>query len=116
MNLNELNEQSYSELEEYWVHVFLNLLKEQDKEKWIIPYYNTSFSNGQKIMDMNPIFSAKSKTSHKSIRIIQEAVNEEDDVEYWIDTNQKNELVMVCSLSKQHVQKVKEIIERWISE
>ncbi|VUG05421.1 hypothetical protein PPOLYM_01801 [Paenibacillus polymyxa] len=24
MNLNELNEQSYSELEEYWVHVFLN--------------------------------------------------------------------------------------------
>lgn len=61
MNLNELNEQSYSELEEYWVHVFLNLLKEQDKEKWIIPYYNTSFSNGQKIMDMNPIFRLNQK-------------------------------------------------------
>ncbi|MDY7993056.1 hypothetical protein UY286_20145 [Paenibacillus polymyxa] len=82
----------------------------------MISYYNTSFSNGQKIMDMNPIFSAKSKISHKSIRIIHETVNEEDDVHHWLDTNGKNELVIICSLSQQHVQRVKGIIERWIYE
>ncbi|QDA28301.1 hypothetical protein EJ573_04315 [Paenibacillus polymyxa] len=116
MNLNGLNEQSYTELEDYWVRVFLNLVQDQDKENWVIPYYNTSVSNGQKVMDMNPIFSAKSKISHKSIRIIHETVNEGDDVYYWLDTNGKNELVIICSPSQQHVHKVKGIIKRWIYE
>ena len=40
MNLNELNEQSYTELEDYWVRVSLNLVQNQDKENWVIPYYN----------------------------------------------------------------------------
>lgn len=61
MNLNELNEQSYTELEDYWVRVFLNVVQDQDKENWVIPYYNTSFSNGQKVMDMNPIFRLNQK-------------------------------------------------------
>ncbi|AJE53020.1 hypothetical protein [Paenibacillus polymyxa] len=116
MNLNGLNEQSYTELEDYWMRVFLNVVQDQDKENWVILYYNTSFSNGQKVMDMNPIFSAKSKLSHKSIRLIQETDHEEDDVHYWLDTNGKNELVIICSLSQQHVRKVKEIIKRWIYE
>ncbi|KZE77783.1 MULTISPECIES: hypothetical protein [Paenibacillus] len=116
MNLNELNEQSYTELEDYWVRVFLNVVQDQDKENWVIPYYNTTYSNGQKIIDMNPIFSAKSKINHKSIRIIHETDHEEDDVHYWLDTNGKNELVIICPLSQQHVRKVKGIIERWIYE
>ncbi|MCV9948592.1 hypothetical protein [Paenibacillus sp. BT-177] len=41
MNLNGLNEQSYTELEDYWVRVFLNVVQDQDKENWVIPYYNT---------------------------------------------------------------------------
>ncbi len=65
-------------------------------------------------MDANPIFSAKSKSSNKSIKIIQELPDDFDGVESWIDTNGKNEMVVICSLSRVNLKKVEEIIVSWI--
>lgn len=108
------NEEVYLELESFWVDFFLKLIKQSDRCNWIIPYYKTVFSNGKKFMDANPIFSAKSKSSNKSIKIIQELPDDFDGVESWIDTNGKNEMVVICSLSRVNLKKVEEIIVSWI--
>ncbi|MBD1229460.1 hypothetical protein IQ211_17875 [Xenorhabdus griffiniae] len=111
---NYLNdEQVYCELEKYWDSLFLSIINDRRSE-WIIPYYNTHYSNGMKFMDANPIFSAKSKLTDKSIKIIQEPLEELDSVRYWVDSNGKNELVVICSFSEENLSNVKRIINEWL--
>ncbi|WP_244967860.1 hypothetical protein [Xenorhabdus budapestensis] len=111
---NYLNdEQIYCELEQYWNSLFFNMINGSGDE-WIVPYYNTSYNNGLKFMDANPIFSAKSKITDKSIKIIQEPLEELDSIQYWVDSNGKNELVIICSFSEKNLSDVKKLIKKWL--
>lgn len=114
------DEDMYSALEKYWIDMFFMLLHKEniDGKDWICPYYNTTFSNGKKMMDGNPIFSAKSKGKNKIIRIIQESSKNGAIFSYWInssmDNRSQNELVIVCTLNNNNLEKIKEIIISWI--
>lgn len=68
-------------------------------------------------MDGNPIFSAKSKKENKIIKIIQESSNNDDVFSYWINENSSpNELVIVCTLNNNNIEKIKKVIINWIKE
>lgn len=69
------------------------------------------------MMDGNPIFSAKSKKENKIIKIIQESFNNDDVFSYWINENSSpNELVIVCTLNNNNIEKIKKVIINWIKE
>ncbi len=69
------------------------------------------------MMDGNPIFSAKSKKENKIIKIIQESSNIDDVFSYWINENSSpNELVIVCTLNNNNIEKIKKVIINWIKE
>lgn len=109
----------YSSLEKYWMDMFFMWLHQENigGSDWICPYYNTTFSNGKKMMDGNPIFSAKSKKENKIIKIIQESSNNDDVFSYWINENSSpNELVIVCTLNNNNIEKIKKVIINWIKE
>lgn len=109
----------YSSLEKYWMDMFFMWLHQENigGSDWICPYYNTTFSNGKKMMDGNSIFSAKSKKENKIIKIIQESSNNDDVFSYWINENSSpNELVIVCTLNNNNIEKIKKVIINWIKE
>lgn len=113
------DEDVYSSLEKYWMDMFFMWLHQENIEgsDWICPYYNTTFSNGKKMMDGNPIFSAKSKKENKIIKIIQESSNNDDVFSYWNNENSSpNELVIVCTLNNNNIEKIKKVIINWIKE
>ncbi|EHU5360064.1 hypothetical protein KZA78_002605 [Listeria monocytogenes] len=107
------NEEKYLELETYWANLFVSIAN-NSKEDWVFPYYNTEFSNGKKIMDANPIFSAASTKSNKILKVILVSLDELAGVNTWI--NDRNELVVVCSMSDKNVGKVCLIISEWLNE
>lgn len=114
------NEDVYTALEKYWIDMFFMLLHKEniDGSDWICPYYNTTFSNGKKMMDGNPIFSAKSKKKNKIIKIIQESSKNRNVFSYWMNSSMGNrsqkELVIVCTLNNNNLEKIKDIIINWI--
>lgn len=115
------DEDVYIALEKYWIDMFFMLLHNEniDGGDWVCPYYNTTFSNGKKMMDGNPIFSAISKKRNKVIKIIQESPENGNVLSYWInssiDNNQsQKELVIVCTLNDRNLEKIKDIIISWI--
>ena len=109
------DKKAYDALERYWVTLFDFLLSnlKKDKTNWIYPYFNTNYSNGVKMMDANPIFSAKSIETNNIIRIIQEPFEESGSLEFWND-KEKKELVIVCVLDKEIEQRIKLMIEDWL--
>jgi hypothetical protein len=111
------NKNSYFLLEQYWIDFFYSILNERNEpvEEWIVPYYNTTFKNGEKFMDGNPIFSAKSYSTNKIIRIIQEIYEGEYTLNYWIE-HDKKELVLVVVLCKENISRIKYIINDWIDD
>lgn len=115
------DEEVYDALEKYWNDMFFMLLDKQnmDGSEWISPYYKTTFGNGKKMMDGNPIFSAKSKRKDKVIKIVQESPMNGNVISYWSNSSRgnnhdQNELVIVCTLNNQNLEKIKEIIISWI--
>ncbi|WP_222423558.1 hypothetical protein [Lysinibacillus sp. Y5S-8] len=114
------DEDMYTALEKYWIDMFFMWLHKEniDGSDWICPYYNTTFSNGKKMMDGNPIFSAKSKKENKIIKIIQESSKNESVFSYWTNCSKENsspnELVIVCTLNNNDFEKIQEIIINWI--
>ncbi|MFY0519814.1 hypothetical protein [Lysinibacillus sp. UGB7] len=115
------DEDVYTALEKYWIDMFFMLLHKENIDgcDWICPYYNTTFSNGKKMMDGNPIFSAKSKKKNKIIKIIQESSKNGDVFSYWMNSAMVNrsqkELVIVCTLNNNNLEKIKDIIISWIN-
>lgn len=110
------NTKTYFALEQFWVQLFYSVLNEQkiSLDNWIIPFYNTYFSNQEKDMDGNPIFSAKSKQTGRIIKIIQ-TTHDEDVLEIWQDTFDGNEeLVIYLTLRDKNADKVKSIINDWL--
>ncbi|MFJ5562470.1 hypothetical protein [Lysinibacillus xylanilyticus] len=114
------DEDVYTALEQYWIDMFFMLLQKEnfDGSDWICPYYNTTFNNGKKMMDGNPIFSAKLKKGNKIIKIIQESSKNGDVFSYWMNSSMGNrsqkELVIVCTLNNNNLEKIKDIIVNWI--
>lgn len=113
--------QTYIALEKFWINFFFSILASLNLEKseWITPYYNTTFSNGEKFMDGNPIFSAKSAKTEKTIRIVQEEYLGHEEFSSWIDFSLedeefKNELVIVCVLSEASLEKTKKEVTNWL--
>lgn len=115
------DEDVYNALEKYWIDMFYMLLQQEniDSSDWICPYYNTTFGNGKKMMDGNPIFSAISEKRNKVIKIIQESPKDGDVLSYWINSSIGNnqsqkELVIICTLNNCNLKKIKDIIISWI--
>lgn len=110
------NVTTYSQVEQFWLDLFWGIVDEhnQDRSAWISSYYNVCFSDGGKFMDGNPIFSSKNKINNKSIRVIQEKIDDFDDVQSRIDKKEKDELVLICSLTKDNLVEIKKVITDWI--
>lgn len=115
------DEEVYAALEKYWIDMFFMWLAKEkiDDSDWITPYYNTTFGNGKKMMDGNPIFSAKSIKNDKVIKIIQENPVNGNVLSYWSNRSMdndhnENELVVVCTLNHRNLEKVKEVIISWM--
>jgi len=66
------NTDEYSKLEQYIENIFVKLLNINsiNREKWIFPYFKTTYSDGTSFMDGNPIFSARAPNEKKIIKII----------------------------------------------
>jgi len=66
------NIDEYSKLEQYIENIFVKLLNINsiNREKWIFPYFKTTYSDGTSFMDGNPIFSARAPNEKKIIKII----------------------------------------------
>ncbi|MEK4425956.1 hypothetical protein [Solibacillus sp. FSL K6-1523] len=113
----------YHALESYWMKIFFMWLDTENinSSDWISPFYKTTFSNGKKMMDGNPIFSAKSRKDGRIIRVIQEDPIDGDVFTSWRNSTADskgilNELVIVCTLNSHNLEKVKKIIISWIVE
>jgi len=119
---NYLNDEKvYEALEKYWMDNFFKWLDTENinKSDWLSPFYKTTFSNGKKVMDGNPIFSARSKKDGRIIRVIQENPIEGDVFTSWRNSTVDakgtlNELVIVCTLNNDNLKKAKGIIISWI--
>lgn len=110
------NSKTYLALEQYWIQLFCSICDEHkiSLDNWIIPFYNTCFSNQEKDMDGNPIFSAKSKQTGRIVRIIQTNCDE-DVLEVWEDTFDGNEeLVIYLTWSTKNVDKARSFIDDWL--
>lgn len=66
------NTDEYSKLEQYIENIFVKLLNINsiNREKWVFPYFKTTYSDGTSFMDGNPIFSARAPNEKKIIKII----------------------------------------------
>lgn len=107
----------YDELEKFWIQMFEDILTSTGEKlnDWFVPFYTTTFSNGQKFFDGNPIFSAKSKICQKSVRVIQyKLITENGELVVWFDEMEKNELVISCQLSNAIWREVMAVIETFI--
>jgi hypothetical protein len=88
------------------------------------PYINVFASNGNKLRDGNPIFSAEVKNLNRAVRIIQEALEQPDDffISAWLDTfpidedNPLNELVIPLVLSEETQELAERLIVHWLVE
>jgi hypothetical protein len=111
------NKNSYFLLEQYWIDLFYSILSDRNEPvgEWTVPYYNTTFKNGEKCMDGNPIFSAKSDATNKIIRIIQEIYEGEYNLSYWVERDKK-EIVISVVLCEENISKIKCIINDWIDD
>jgi hypothetical protein len=111
------NKNSYLLLEEYWINLFYSILKDRHDsfEEWTVPYYNTMFKNGEKFMDGNPVFSAKSNSNNKIIRLIQEIYESEYTLNYWVERDKK-ELVIVLVFCEENINRIKRIINDWLDD
>ena len=117
------DEKVYNALEKYWIDLFFRWLDTENinQSDWISPFYKTAFNNGEKMMDGNPIFSAKSKKDGRTIRVILENPSEGDVFTTWRNSTPDakgilNELVIVCTFNSEHLKKAKGLIISWIVE
>jgi len=117
------DEKVYDALEKYWINKFFMWLDTENinNSDWISPFYKTSFSNGKKMMDGNPIFSARSRKDGRIIRVIQENPIDGDVFTSWRNSTVDargtlNELVIVCTLNSDNLNKAKGIMISWIVE
>lgn len=112
------SDEAFEAIEQYWKSLFINILNANDVNDWITPYYNNQLADGTWLRDGNPIFSAKSRTSGRSLRIVLEPFEEFAELRHWVDESDridaKMELVIVCAWTEQQVAKAEEIMAAWL--
>ncbi|WP_227430321.1 hypothetical protein [Psychrobacter sp. I-STPA6b] len=68
--LGDLNKYTY--VEDAIEKAFVDILDKEysKKDDWVIPFFNTFWRNGEKMMDANPIFSARNIPKNYIVRLI----------------------------------------------
>lgn len=64
------NIETYSKLENLFLESFLEHTQNRSENSYKVPFYKTTFNNGQPFGDANPIFSAFNTESKEAIRIV----------------------------------------------
>ncbi|HEY0608390.1 MAG TPA: hypothetical protein VGD35_02015 [Chitinophaga sp.] len=110
------DEKEYLSLEDYWKDHFTDLLKAagEKPEDWHYPYYNTTYSNGTKFMDGNPIFSAQSLKTEEVMKIVQEPFEGTELLEHWED-EEDQQFTIVCTLTENSQATISNLLKEWIA-
>jgi hypothetical protein len=107
--------ETYLNLENFFIDFFISKLEILDKNRnvFTIPFYKTTFQNGEPFMDGNPIFSVKNEINGEILRVIIDENN------YKLELlNKKSEfgkeLVVIGNITM--LDDIKEKIDKWLGE
>jgi len=115
------NQEVYILNENYWKDQFDNLLLQNGTSLVCREWLKTTFSNGVKFFDGNPIFNVLCPSLNKAVRIIQEEPTSNHLViSAWLDEfptaddqETVKELVIVLELSEESRDLAKGLIKAW---
>ncbi len=95
-------------------HYYQSMLSEV-LNKDVKPFYTTTFGNGTKFFNANPMFSAKH--DNRIIRIIQYKPSSKPRIKAWLDSfDDMEELVITLELTDQFTPIVRKFAEQWLVE
>jgi hypothetical protein len=114
----------YKKAEACWQKEWRRLIERAGEQHlWKTQWLNTTFSDGTKFFDGNPIFSALCSSRRLRIRVIQrEQIGNAPDLQFWIDTfgdeeqNTIRELVISCVLTQETLNEALELMHQWITD
>ncbi len=108
---NFLNDKRVYHLNEnYYQNLFTEVLN-----KKVQPFYNTTFGNGNKFYNANPMFSALH--DNRIIRIIQKEPSHQPHFKAYLDTfDNLDELVIVLELTDQFGPVIRQLAQQWLVE
>ncbi|OQX07794.1 MAG: hypothetical protein BWK80_49035 [Desulfobacteraceae bacterium IS3] len=104
----------------YWKKIVNKIFRMSGSE--YIEWLNTTYCNGKKFYNGNPIFNGLFKEKNKAVRIIQEEPENEDiSISAWIDKIELEadtiyELVISLELSKESKAIAESLIKAWITD
>jgi hypothetical protein len=109
---------AYSAAQQYWEAMWAQLLLQtRSKADWEIHWMKNPLANG------NPIFTSRSRTLRRGVRIIQEEPGEDIniDLDWWIDDfgdkddrEQIQELVIACCPSVENASPIEQLLKDWL--
>jgi hypothetical protein len=119
--LNDANQ--YHQAETLWRERWDALVRRVGQETmWVTPWLTTTFADGTRFADGNPIFSAVAPDRRLGVRVIQvESSEEPRELAVWTDTFAEGEpeaikeLVITCALTSQTLGECLALMERWIT-
>lgn len=112
----------YDAAETLWHDRWNELVRYLRRERlWHAPWINTHFSDGSKMRDANPIFSAFSPECRRAVRIIQIEPSAGPVLTLSTETFAKGDpeelplLTVVCVLNQETVLEVMDALHQWVS-
>jgi hypothetical protein len=91
-------------------------------DDWKSPWVNTTFADGSRCRDGNPIFSAVSSERRLGVRVIQQEFSDDPrELSFWTDTfgngdsHAVRELVVSCVLTQVTLNNVFDLLSQWIT-
>lgn len=91
----------------YYRNLFSRLLN-----KDILPFYATTFQNGEPFYNANPIFSGLHEG--RLVRIIQKEASTKPRFKAWVDQfEQMDELVLSLELTDKYVPEINRLVYQW---
>lgn len=104
---------TYKNLENHIKEIFIKLATSYniDAERFIMQFYNTTFSDGTPFMDANPIFSVKHKKTGTILKIILD-----ENIKKTICSTKKSELGPETSIisNQKNLTSIKNEISKWL--
>ena len=93
----------YNLIESLIENMFLKQLEilDLEREKWVIPYFNTTFANGKNFMDGDPIFSVLYNNNKKIIKVI---IDDEWDEFTITSSNFDNNLLLTITINTEEIE------------
>jgi hypothetical protein len=116
--------EEYKKAEAYWQERWRHLIERAGEQHlWKTQWLNTTFSDGTKFLDGNPIFSAVCPSRRLGIRVIQqEQRGNAPDFHFWTDTfgdtqqDTIRELVISCVLTPETLNEALDLMRQWITD